>query len=195
MAVPKKIIIGLTGKIACGKGVTKKYILSKYGERAADYRFSTILRDVLKRLNVETGRENLQKVSLALRTEFGDDILAKAIAKDIKEDKHEIVVIDGIRRLNDIKYLRLIHGFILIRIVAEEKLRFMRVVFRNENPGDDQKTYEDFLNDEKAEAEIEIPRVMAKAEMEIYNEDTMVELERNIDKVLAKIKTDYNYPL
>ena len=183
MAVPKKIIIGLTGKIACGKGVTKKYILSKYGERAADYRFSTILRDVLKRLNVETGRENLQKVSLALRTEFGDDILAKAIAKDIKEDKHEIVVIDGIRRLNDIKYLRLIHGFILIRIVAEEKLRFMRVVFRNENPGDDQKTYEDFLNDEKAEAEIEIPRVMAKAEMEIYNEDTMVELERNIDKV------------
>ena len=195
MAVPKKIIIGLTGKIACGKGVTKKYILSKYGDRAADYRFSTILRDILKRLAVETGRENLQKVSLALRTEFGDDILAKAIAKDIKEDKHEIVVIDGIRRLNDIKYLRLIHGFILIRIVAEEKLRFMRVVFRNENPGDDQKTYEDFLNDEKAEAEIEIPRVMAKAEMEIYNEDTMVELERNIDKVLAKIKTDYNYPL
>jgi len=195
MAVPKKIIIGLTGKIACGKGVTKKYILSKYGDRAADYRFSTILRDILKRLAVETGRENLQKVSLALRTEFGDDILAKAIAKDIKEDKHEIVVIDGIRRLNDIKYLRLIHGFILIRIVSEEKLRFMRVVFRNENPGDDQKTYEDFLNDEKAEAEIEIPRVMAKAEMEIYNEDTMVELERNIDKVLAKIKTDYNYPL
>ena len=46
MAVPKKIIIGLTGKIACGKGVTKKYILSKYGERAADYRFSTILRDI-----------------------------------------------------------------------------------------------------------------------------------------------------
>ena len=79
--------------------------------------------------------------------------------------------------------------------MAEEKLRFMRVVFRNENPGDDKKTYEDFLNDEKAEAEIEIPRVMAKAEMEIYNEDTMVELERNIDKVLAKIKKDYNYPL
>jgi len=195
MKIPKKIIIGLTGKIACGKGVTKQYILSKYGDRAADYRFSTILRDILKRLNVETGRENLQKVSLALRTEFGDDLLAKAIAKDIEEDKHEIVVIDGIRRLNDIKYLRKIHGFILIRIVAEEKLRFMRVVFRNENAGDNEKTFDDFLNDEKAEAEAEIPRVMAKAEMEIYNEDTMVELEKNIDKVLAKIRTDYNYPI
>ncbi|MEI7452431.1 MAG: hypothetical protein WCK37_04505 [Candidatus Falkowbacteria bacterium] len=195
MAVPKKIIIGLTGKIACGKGITKKYIMSKYGDRAADYRFSTILRDVLNRLDVETGRENLQKISLALRTTFGDDLLAKAIAKDIVNDKHDIVIIDGIRRLNDIKYLRKIHGFILIRIVAEEKLRFLRVVFRNENKGDNEKTFDDFLNDEKAEAEMEIPRVMAKAEMEIYNEDTIIELERNIDKVINKIKTDYNYPL
>jgi dephospho-CoA kinase len=46
----KKIVIGLTGQIACGKGVIKKHLMETHG--ASDYRFSTILRDLLKRLQL-----------------------------------------------------------------------------------------------------------------------------------------------
>ena len=77
----KKLIIGLTGPVASGKGTVKKYIEEKYG--AKDCRFSTILRDVLVRIDVPIIRENLQKVSTTLRQLFGEDLLARVIAKDV----------------------------------------------------------------------------------------------------------------
>lgn len=179
----QKLIIGLTGQIACGKGVIKKHLIEKYG--ASDYRFSTILRDVLTRIDVEINRENLIKVSTALRQSFGEDTLAKAMGKDAEKDSHQFIVIDGVRRMADIKYLREVSGFILVRIVADQKTRYQRVVSRNENIGDDKKTFEDFLADEKAESEIEIPEVMSHANFEIKNDSSMEDLHANIDGLIS----------
>lgn len=182
-----KIVIGFTGQIACGKGAVKKYLMEKYG--ADDFRFSTMLRDVLGRLQIETSRENLQTISFLLRQNFGEDTLAKAMAYDLKNSTAELIVVEGIRRLADIKYLREVPGFKLVRVVANEKLRYERVVSRNENKGDDQKTYEQFLADQNAEAEKEIPTVMAAADYEIINEGSMNGLESEIDRILADIKS------
>ncbi len=181
-----KIVIGLTGQIACGKGVIKKYLMESYG--ASDYRFSTILRDLLKRLHLESTRENLINISTILRQNFGDDLLANAMAEDIKHDEASFMVIDGIRRLADIKFLKDVPGFKLIRIVANEKLRHERVVKRNENPGDDQKTFADFLQDQQQETEIQIPEVMATADYEIVNESSLEDLKKEIDNIVADIK-------
>lgn len=181
-----RIVIGLTGQIACGKGVIKKYLMESH--TASDYRFSSILRDLLTRLHLETSRENLQHISTALRHQFGEDLLAHAMAEDIKNDSRPFMVIDGIRRLADIKFLKEIPGFKLIRIVANEKLRHQRVNTRNENPGDDKKTFADFLEDQQMETEIQIPEVMATADYEIINEGTFAELEKNVDDIVADIK-------
>ena len=185
-----KIVIGITGQIACGKGAIKKYLMEKYG--ADDFRFSTMLRDVLNRLQIETSRENLQTISFLIRSNFGEDTLAKAMAHDLKNSGADLVVVEGIRRLADIKYLREVPGFKLIRVVVNEKLRYERVVSRNENKGDDQKTYEQFLTDQNAEAEKEIPTVMAAADYEIVNEGTMADLERDTDNIIADIKNKNN---
>ena len=182
----QKIIIGLTGQIACGKGAIKKYLMEKYG--ASDYRFSTILRDILIRLQVEINRENMQNLSTLLRKNFGEDTLAKAMAHDVENDPHDFIVIDGIRRMADIVSLQDVPGFHLIRVVANEKLRFLRVVFRNENVGDDKKTFADFLEDQTQEAEAEVPLVMENANYEINNEDTFEILESNLDELVKKIK-------
>jgi len=181
-----KIVIGLTGQIACGKGVIKKHLMTTYG--ASDYRFSTILRDLLKRLHLESTRENLINISTILRHNFGDDLLAHAMAEDIKNDPAPFMVIDGIRRLADIKFLKEVHGFKLIRIVANEKLRHERVVSRNENTGDDQKTFADFLKDQQQETEIQIPEVMATADFEIVNEGSLTDLDQAVDDIIADIK-------
>jgi dephospho-CoA kinase len=90
-----KIIIGLAGEIASGKDVTKKYLEINYG--ASCHRFSTILRDILNRLYLPIKRENMQDISTFLRQRFGEDLLAKIITEDVKNDPHEIVVVDGIR--------------------------------------------------------------------------------------------------
>jgi len=181
-----KIVIGLTGEIACGKGAAKKYLMDKYG--ASDYRFSTILRDILKRLHLENSRENLQHISTTLRKHFGEDLLASAMAQDIKNDTHSFIVIDGIRRLADIKFLKEISGFNLISIVADQELRYQRVLSRNENPGDDKKTWEDFMKDHEAETEAQIPDVMKTAHYEITNEGSFEELEQKLDYVIADVK-------
>ena len=181
----KKIVIGLTGQIACGKGVIKKFLISEY--QASDYRFSTILRDVLIRLHFEQSRANIQKMSTLLRQVFGEDILANVMAQDIKNDDHHFIVIDGIRRLADIKYLREIPGFFLVSVEASEELRHQRVIERNENPGDDKKTFADFLKDQEAESESEIPNTMAAADYVIKNDGSWDHLWDQIHDLVKKI--------
>jgi len=106
-------IIGLVGQIACGKEVVKKYLAEKY--KAQDCKFSTSLRDILMRLDLPVSRENMQKMSTILRAGFGEDLLAKVIAADASKLKSEIVVMDGIRRMADIKYLKDLPNFYLIK--------------------------------------------------------------------------------
>jgi len=182
----KKIIIGLTGKIACGKGTIKNYLMEKY--EADDYRFSTILRDVAKRLDIETTRQNLQTMSQALRQAFGEDTLAKAMIRDLQNSQAKLIVVDGIRRMQDIIFLREMEGFKLWQVIAAEDIRYKRVVSRNENPGDAEKTLEEFLQDEKGEAEKEIPNVMSHSDYTIDNETTIPEMHLRIDAVMEDIE-------
>ena len=88
-----KIIIGLVGQIASGKGTATKYLEEKYG--AGTHRFSTMLRDVLKRLYLETSRENMQSLSTFLRKQFGEDALARVIAKEVADDPKPVVAGHG----------------------------------------------------------------------------------------------------
>lgn len=181
-----KIIIGLVGTLASGKGAVKKYIIEKY--QAQDCRFSTILRDVLNRVNVPISRENLQNVSTVLRKEFGEDLLAKAIANDASNLNSDIVVIDGIRRLSDIGHLVDLPNFVLVSVDADPKIRFQRLVERNENAGDDKKTFEQFLLDQNVEADRQIPEVIKIAKEKIDNSGDLNGLYKQIDEIISKYR-------
>jgi len=180
-----KIILGFTGQIASGKDVSKKYLEEKYG--AKSFRFSIIMRELLNRLGLEINRYNLVSLSLCLRQTFGEDLFAKTMAKDVAADPAEIIVVDGIRRLADIEYLKKVPGFHLISIDADPKIRYDRLIKRNENKGDSEKTYEKFLDDEKLETEASIPAVMAKAEIALNNDGTLENLYRQIDSLMASL--------
>lgn len=180
--MPTKKIIGLVGKISSGKGTVAEYL--KKNNNAVTYRFSTILRDILKRLHKKITRENMQNLSTTLRQNFGEDLLAKVIAEDVKKDERDLIVVDGIRRLADIKYLSELPHFTLVKIMATPEIRYKRLIQRTENQGDTQKTYEEFLADEKKEADAEIPVVMEKAEIELSNEGGFEELYGQINKII-----------
>lgn len=181
-----KIIIGFTGLIASGKDVCKKYLEDNYG--ASSHRFSSMLRDVLTRLYLPITRENMQNISLDLRRRFGEDVLAKVITADVKNDLTDIVVVDGIRRLADIKELKNLTNFHLISIDADAKIRYSRVIMRQENIGDANKTFEEFINEESQEAESEIPKVMSEAQWTIDNNGSLEDVYRQLDQTISAIK-------
>jgi len=181
-----KIIIGFTGLIASGKDASKKYLEQKYG--AKSFRFSTILRDILNRLDLPINRDNMIEISTLLRNTFGQDLLAKVMAKDVAAAAGDIVVADGVRRLQDIKYLGQIPGFTLVSVDADPKTRYERMIIRNENEGDSQKTFTDFQDDHERETEKTIPEVMAAAKYHITNNGSLEELFAQIDKIIIKLK-------
>ncbi|MCX6800303.1 MAG: AAA family ATPase [Candidatus Falkowbacteria bacterium] len=178
----QKIIIGLVGEIASGKGTVANYLIEQH--KAVSYRFSTPLRDVLTRMHIELNRANLQDVSTILRERFGQDLLAKIIAEDVKKDSSKIIVVDGIRRLADIKYLQNLPEFKLIYVTADMQLRYERITKRGENTDDITKTLEDFKKDHLAETELEIPQVAALANTIISNDNDIKELYKKIDQII-----------
>lgn len=181
-----KIILGFVGDLAAGKGTLAKYLQSTYNSNT--YRFSNMLRDMLDRIYVEKTRENLQDISTFIRARFGQDVMSKVLAKDVENDKGEVVIVDGIRRPTDITYLRQIPGFHLIYITAESKLRWERLVARKENPGDENKSYENFLKDEQSEADQLIATLGKEAEFTIVNNGTQEELFAQIENIIGEIK-------
>lgn len=177
-----KVILGLAGEIASGKGTVAKYVVKKYKGNA--HRFSTMLRDVAKRMHLEENRDNLQKISTMLREYFGEDILSKTIYFDVQNDKNKVVVIDGVRRPSDLKYLRKIAGFKLVYIEAEMEKRYERIVKRGENTDDTKKTFKEFQKDHGKEAEKQIRGMRSKADVVVDNNGNFKELYRQVDKII-----------
>lgn len=174
-----RLILGFVGPQASGKGTACKYLVEHHA--AATYRFSTILRDVADRLHIPQSREDLQRLSTALRQTFGEDLLSKAMAADVEAESKPIVAIDGIRRITDIEFLLQLPHFQLVAIDAEERIRFERVTKRGENTDDRSKTWEQFQKDGEQESERQIRSVMAQAKHRIDNNGDFTALYAQLD--------------
>ncbi|MEK7606888.1 MAG: AAA family ATPase [Patescibacteria group bacterium] len=181
-----KIVLGFTGLMVSGKGTAAKYLEEKHG--ASTFRYSTILRDILDRIYVEQSRDNLVKISEGVRGIFGENTLAKAIAVDAQAASTDLVVVEGIRRLADIEYLKKLPNFILVEIFADPKVRHARLILRGENTDDTTKTYEQFLSDHQRSTEITIPDVVKLATERVDNNGTLEELHAALDALVGRYR-------
>ena len=181
-----KIVFGLIGPLASGKGTVAQYLRERHNAGSA--RFSSILRDILDRVYLPQTRENLQALSSSLRGQFGDDLLALAVAKDVERDEHDIVAVDGVRREPDIKHLKELPNFYLVSIDADIKIRHERMTKRGENPDDTTKTFEQFVADNKREAETQIAELQKKASFSLDNNGSLEDLHRQIDDLVSKVR-------
>jgi dephospho-CoA kinase len=177
-----KVIFGLVGQMASGKDTVKLYLEDNYAAKSC--RFSNILRSILDILGMENSRTNLQELSTNLRTFYGEDILAKTIVSQVNKIDSQVVVVDGVRRLADIKYLKELNNFFLISIEADLKIRYERLIKRGENENDDQKSFEEFVADHQKEAELQIEGVIKKADYKLDNNQDFNYLYQQIDKII-----------
>ena len=168
-----RLIFGLVGLQGCGKGTLADTLIQDH--HAGYFRFSAILSDILKRLAIETNRDNFTKASVALRSAFGEDVFSYAVETAALQAKEDIVVIDGIRRPEDIVALEPLPHFHLISIEADAKLRFERMKQRGEKATESSMTWEKFLADEQLPTEVTIPFVMSRARYRLHNNGTREE--------------------
>lgn len=185
MICDKKLIIGLAGEMGCGKGTVANYIKEKYGGVA--YRFSTPLRDVLDRLYLPHVRENTSGISTILRKKFGDDLLSKVIFHDVQKEKNSIIAVDGVRRKEDIIYLKTLSYFKLVYFDVDIKKRFERINKRGENPDDKTKTFEQFKKDHELETELRIRALRNIADYVVDNNGYLANFYGQIDKIIEQL--------
>jgi len=179
-----KIIVGLTGEMASGKSTVAKYL--EQNHKAQVYRFSDILRDSLKKIHRDNNREHLQTMSTMLRSTYGEDVLARAMAGDAQSEKNNIVAVDGVRRLGDIEHLKKLSGFVLVYMETDIKKCHERIALRNENVDDKGKTFEEFKKDRAREAERQIVELKKFADFVINNDNSVDDLYQQIDKMISQ---------
>ncbi len=180
------IILGLVGEIGSGKTTLTNYLKERYHART--FRFSDIMRDVLIRLHLEPSRTNLQDLSTVLRQQFGDDIFSKVMAADVVATTEEFVVVEGIRRPSDTRYLQMLSNFTIVAVEAAERTRFERITGRTEKPDDQQKTWEQFQKDGAQESESEITAIKTQAKYVVDNNGTIKDTFAQIEQIIAKLK-------
>lgn len=182
----EKIIIGLVGEIASGKDTVANYLSKKYKSQTIS--FSASLRDILDRIFIPHTRVNFANLGIKLRELFGNDLLSKVVAQEIKNSKKKLFCLPNIRLSSDIEHLKKEPGFVLVAIETDKKTRYNRLIKRNQNTDDKSKTWTQFQKDAYLPTEIEIKNLMKTAKYTIDNNGGYKTLYRQVDEIIDKLK-------
>ncbi|MFH1867182.1 MAG: hypothetical protein ABIJ81_03845 [Patescibacteria group bacterium] len=180
----KKIILVLVGEKLSGKEMVSRYLVKHYG--FVSFRFSKILVDILKIINLPVTRVNEINLISGLRERFGAAILAEVIVEKIRRGIKRRVVIDGLRHPAEYDVLSKLPGFKLVYITAGLQTRFARAKARGEKVGETHFTLQQFKREEKMPTEIYIKRLGKRAQVKIINEGSLNNLYSEIKKKLSK---------
>lgn len=180
-----KLVIGLVGHIGSGKTAVSKHLQDRYGGR--EHRFSQILMDILDRLYLPHERAHLQNLGKSLRAELGPDVIVNAFKRDLEKDPSDLLIVDGIRYENEVELLKGFGNSALIFVAAPPEIRYERAVKRGEK-GEADISYEQFLENEKAETEKRIGAIGEMADYTIDNSGTLDELLEKVDEIMEAVK-------
>jgi dephospho-CoA kinase len=178
-------VIGVIGQNGSGKDEVLKYLKAKY-----DIPFLStgdMVREIAAKEGKEATRENLQEISERYFREFGRGCFVKLTAEKIRRNGWKIGGITGIRSLEDVQVLKSAANkdFILINVyVSNPEVRYDRMRQRGE--GRDPHSYEQFLQNDKAEEELfHIQSASQYANYSISNDGTLDDLHKEIDKLVS----------
>lgn len=185
------IIIGVVGQIASGKGVLVKYLMEKFN--FTSFSLSTIVHEELKKRKIsEFTRETMQEVGNKLRCEHGNDVLAKWAVERLKKQNKNNIVIEGIRNLGEIEFLKKYPNFILIGIKAKKDLRFKRLLSRAKLW--DPKNWDDFVRIDRQdlgagqkESGQQVGKCLSYCDYILTNNKDRKDFQKKIEELIKKI--------
>jgi dephospho-CoA kinase len=184
-----KIIIALVGRICSGKGTISDHLAKKYG--AAVLSFSDPMREMLRILHQDVTRANIQKISLAVRTQFGEDAFSTMIKGQSLARTESMIVLDPIRRSQDIEAFPA-GSLVILGVTRDDEQRYQSMRNRNREKSDSDVTPEQFQILDNAETETQINDLVAKADHIIENNGTIEELLKKTDTLIDTLLVSYS---
>ncbi|HPW16860.1 MAG TPA: AAA family ATPase [Candidatus Aminicenantes bacterium] len=174
-------LIGLTGTNGAGKGEAAAYFR---GKGYAAHSLSDVIRDELRERGEPESRSALIRTGNGLRERFGPDVLARRTMA--KVGPRERAVIDSVRNLREVAYLRAQGDFVLLAIDAPVETRFARVAARGRD--ESAPDLEAFRKKEEQEraggaSAQQLEACIAAADRVIVNDGTLEEFHRKLEEV------------
>jgi len=180
--VTKKTVIGVTGMPGAGKDVVREVF------RELGFPIVTMgdeVRAEAERKGLPPTPENLGKTMLKLRAEEGQGVLAKRCLPKIEALTSKIVVVDGIRSLDEVAEYKKEHPDLkIIAVHASPETRFERLVRRNRS--DDPEDWKVFNERDQRELSVGLGNVIAAADIMVVNEGKKEAFKQKLRKILNK---------
>lgn len=177
------IIIATVAEKGAGKGLFIDLVRKILPEKKiVSIRFSDIWREILELLGQEESRENISQMATAIRAAFKNDgILVDAMQKRLEGTDADIVILDGLRKAEEVEPLVRNHRGILVYIAASPEVRFARRREHAETTDEKGMSWEQFLHQEEIPTETSIRAIgETMADAVIENSGTAEEFEDKI---------------
>ena len=175
-----KLVVGLTGMPGAGKSVfveaakTVGYVAVSMGD---------VIREETRKCGLELNSQNVGRVMLDLRREFGDNAIAEKCVPKIESQMGNKVIIDGLRSLNEAELFRAnFAGFKLVAVHVAPNVRFVRLSLRGRS--DDPKTFDVFQERDIRELSVGVGAAIALSEHVIVNDSSIEVFNTEVKKYL-----------
>jgi len=172
----------ITGMPGAGKSIAVAVAREKFNLPV--YTMGDVVREeALKRYGT-ISPETVLKTAEILRREYGPDYVAVKTYERIS-GKHETVVVDGVRSLEEVEFFKRKGEVVIVAIHASPKTRFKRLLVRGR--AGDPKTWEEFVIRDRIELGFGIGNVIALADYMVVNEGTVEEAYEKLCRVFEQI--------
>jgi cytidylate kinase len=179
-------LLGIAGSNGSGKDTLGEILADKYGYLFVSV--TDILRDALKVQDLPLSRKNMRELSADWRRQYGLGVLVDRALTIYEQDGQEYkgLALASIRNPGEADRIHELGGRV-VWLDAPAKIRYERIQANRTMRGaersvDDEKTFEQFLDDEKAEmhssgdqATLSLSAVKEKSDIFIENDSNEVE--------------------
>lgn len=177
------MIIGVTGSYAAGKDTAAEILQQMNFQHVS---FSDLLREELKKRGEEITRQKLIDLGNELRHDYGADILAAKALQKVEDGEN--YVFTSVRNPAEVKLLQQRKDFLLVNVVAPDKVRLERLKTRNREQ--DPKTLAELREKEQQEnsrdpAAQQLQAVAKMATVVLTNDSTKEKLQGKVEQLVS----------
>jgi dephospho-CoA kinase len=183
---PSRLVICLTGMPGAGKS-TAAETAEAIGFKV--FRMGDDVRMEAEKRNITPTDENLGAIMLQLRQSGGIVAIAALCKQRIEKDKSTLILIDGVRNVNEFFEFRKLGRAVLVSIhtTPERRFQFLQARGRSDSP----QSFQNFEARDRRELTVGIGEAIALADEVIVNSGSLSELKQKTSALFKKLKQDF----